>query len=69
MWRTMRRVTITVPMYVPEWLYRPLRVLKHKLILHRADSPIDINLLGDRDIEWSWIASQMPLGPGERLLI
>lgn len=25
------------------------------------------NLLGDRDIEWSWIASQMPAGPGEAL--
>jgi len=25
------------------------------------------NLLGDRDIEWSWIASQMASGPGEAL--
>lgn len=25
------------------------------------------NLLGDRDVEWSWIASQMPFGPGEAL--
>ena len=25
------------------------------------------NLLGDRDIEWSWIAAQMPSGPGEAL--
>jgi glycosyltransferase involved in cell wall biosynthesis len=25
------------------------------------------NLLGDRDIEWSWVASQMPSGPGEAL--
>jgi glycosyltransferase involved in cell wall biosynthesis/SAM-dependent methyltransferase len=25
------------------------------------------NLAGDRDIEWSWIASQMPLGPGQAL--
>ena len=25
------------------------------------------NLLGDRDIEWSWIASQMPEGPGDAL--
>jgi hypothetical protein len=26
-----------------------------------------INLLGDRDIECSWIASQMPQGPGEAI--
>lgn len=25
------------------------------------------NLLGDRDIEWSWVASEIPLGPGEAL--
>jgi SAM-dependent methyltransferase len=25
------------------------------------------NLLGDRDIEWSWVASQMPAGPGNAL--
>ena len=25
------------------------------------------NLAGDRDIEWSWIASQMPSGPGEAM--
>jgi len=25
------------------------------------------NLAGDREVEWSWIASQMPSGPGEAL--
>ena len=25
------------------------------------------NLVGDRDIEWSWVAAQMPLGTGEAL--
>lgn len=25
------------------------------------------NLEGDRDIEWSWVAAQMPCGPGEAL--
>jgi len=24
-------------------------------------------LVGDRDVEWSWIVSHMPLGPGEAL--
>jgi SAM-dependent methyltransferase len=26
-----------------------------------------LGLTGDRDVEWSWIASQMPSGPGEAL--
>ena len=29
--------------------------------------PRQPNLAGDRDIEWSWIAAQMPPGPGEAL--
>jgi SAM-dependent methyltransferase len=32
--------------------------------LHRPRLP---NLLGDRNIEWSWVTSQMPSGPGEAL--
>jgi SAM-dependent methyltransferase len=38
-----------------------------KLDAHKSikDNPIDME--GDRDIEWSWIISQMPPGPGEAL--
>jgi len=35
--------------------------IRKRLAYHQG-SPL--NLLGDRDIEWSWIASQMPSGPG-----
>lgn len=60
----MHKVTITMSAYLPEWLYRILRALKHKL---NGITCSYVNLLGDRDIEWSWIASQMPSGPGEAL--
>lgn len=43
----------------------PIRLLQ--LIKHEMRSPQPINLLGDRDIEWSWIAAQMPSGPGQAL--
>ena len=68
-WPKMRRVSVTVPIYLPGWLYRPLRTLRHKLkpTDHTTSSLRHVNLLGDRDIEWSWIASQMPSGPGEAL--
>jgi SAM-dependent methyltransferase len=36
-------------------------------IVNRVVSKSIPNLAGDRDIEWSWIASQMPDGPGEAL--
>jgi SAM-dependent methyltransferase len=29
--------------------------------------PVGQNLLGDRDIEWSWILARIPSGPGEAL--
>lgn len=32
----------------------------------RATTPA-VNLAGDREIEWSWVAAQMPSGPGEAL--
>jgi SAM-dependent methyltransferase len=35
--------------------------------LSELDRPRTPNLLGDRDIEWSWVASQIPFGPGEAL--
>ena len=34
-------------------------------ILQKIAAKLDganVNLLGDRDIEWSWVASQMPSG-------
>ncbi len=66
----MHRVTIKVSVYLPDWLYGPLRKLKHRLKppgRTKTNSPRDLNLLGDRDIEWSWVTSQMPSGPGEAL--
>jgi SAM-dependent methyltransferase len=56
----MHRVTVTVPVYLPNWLYLRLRLWKRKL-----GAPL--NLLGDRDVEWSWVAAHIPSGPGEAL--
>lgn len=63
----MHRVNLTTPVYLPSWLYHWLRELKHKVLSATADDHGVLNLLGDRDIEWSWIASQMPSGPGDAL--
>lgn len=59
----MRRVGVTLHFYLPEWLYGCLYPLTEK----RTNLVKHTNLLGDRDIEWSWITSQMPSGPGEAL--
>ena len=63
----MLRIIIEVPVYLPVWLYQMLRAVKQRSSLSRADGRNGLNLLGDRDIEWSWVASQIPFGPGEAL--
>src|SRR5512136_1076011 len=63
----MRRVDLTVPVYLPEWLYGTLRALKRRLVPATRTASTIPNLTGDRDIEWSCVVSQMPSGPGEAL--
>ena len=63
----MRRIIIEVPVYLPVWLYQNLRAVRQRLSLSRADGRNGVNLLGDRDIEWSWVASKIPVGPGVAL--
>jgi SAM-dependent methyltransferase len=54
---------INLPIYLPQWLYQPLRKVRHAL----SAAPEGLDLRGDRDVEWSYIASEMPRGPGEAL--
>ncbi len=63
----MHQVTITFPISLPDWLYGMLRAVKQYYLKTKGGSQSQRNLLGDRDIEWSWVASQMPSGPGEAL--
>jgi len=58
----------TISIYLPQWLYRPLRRVKRALLGNKnEDKNSGINLLGSRDVEYSFIATQMPCGPGEAL--
>jgi SAM-dependent methyltransferase len=58
----MAKVTLTFRL--PDRLHNILRSTKRSLA--PATSPV-INLSGDRDIEYSYIASRLPQGPGEAL--
>ncbi len=49
---------------LPDWLHRILRSTKRSLASPASEV---INLWGDRDIEYSFIASRLPQGPGEAL--
>lgn len=60
------RFTIPVPM--PEILYRFLKKIRDGFRGQGAPKPPaaarELNLQGDRDIEWTWISANMPSGPG-----
>jgi SAM-dependent methyltransferase len=50
----MRRIILPVPIYLPQFLYEAARRAKYALgTSHRLD------LSGDRDIEWSWVAANI----------
>lgn len=57
----MQKRYVSVPVYVPDWLYFTARRLKR---WWRRSSGGRKNLSGDRDIEWSWVAARIPEGPG-----
>lgn len=56
----MQRLTLSVP--VPAPLLRLARRIKRAAI-----PPAGPNLLGDRHVEWSWMAANLPEGPGDAL--
>ena len=64
----MRIVKVTLSIPLPYRIYSYFRMLKHGVARKSLEGIHDtLDLAGDRDIEWSWIASQMPAGPGEAL--
>jgi SAM-dependent methyltransferase len=57
-----RRLHVAVP--VPDGVYENLRRLKHGL---GGAGAAGLDLTGDRDVEWTWVAARIPQGPGEAL--
>lgn len=59
--------SVQVTLSLPRWLHRPLRTMKRWFTGFRPASVTVPNLVGDRDIEWSWIAANLPKGSGNVL--
>ena len=58
---------ITIQIHVPGWCLRRLRHGKARLQGASRAVAAPRDLVGDRDVEWSWVASHVPAGPGEAL--
>ena len=63
----MRRARIELSLPVPNWLRRTLGPVRRRWATRRQPPDLVPNLLGDRSVEWAWIASEMPSGPGRAL--
>jgi SAM-dependent methyltransferase len=62
---------LSIPIPLPDGLYRLLKKAHHRLTGRPASdlapTAAAVNLDGDRDIEWSWIAAHIPEGSGNAL--
>ena len=58
--------TVNISVKLPTWIHQPLRRVKRAFMPPQNGQPA-INLLGDRDIEYSFVAANLPSGPGEAL--
>lgn len=57
---------LLVPVYLPRWLHRTLSNAKHAFI-SSARPAHTINIGGERNVEWTFLSTEMPSGPGEAL--
>ena len=59
-----------IPIYLPHGAFRRLTALKRLFIPSKTSDPEPENLIdlsGDREVEWSYIASRLPVGRGSVL--
>lgn len=57
-----------IPLYLPRGVYGPLVSLKRLFVPPTpTEPPPAINLAGDRDVEWAYVASRLPSGTGSVL--
>jgi SAM-dependent methyltransferase len=60
------RATVPIPVYLPEFAHDRLRRLRARRARAPA-GPRAVTLAGDRHVEWSWVAAQLPDGSGTAL--
>ncbi len=54
-----------VPVYLPRWLHAPIRKVKRAVIPATVQQVGQIDISGERNVEWSFLSAEMPSGPGE----
>ncbi|MGC2467911.1 MAG: DUF268 domain-containing protein [Candidatus Acidiferrum sp.] len=57
---------LLVPIYLPRWMHRAVLRAKRAFI-PAAPSVRGVNILGERNVEWGFLSTEMPSGPGEAI--
>jgi SAM-dependent methyltransferase len=57
---------VLVPIYLPKWIYKPLLTVK-RVFIPKAPPASPINIWGERNIEWAFLSTEMPNGPGKAI--
>jgi SAM-dependent methyltransferase len=55
-----------VPIYLPNWLHEPIRKAKRAFV-PPATPTRRVNIVGERNVEWSFLSAEMPSGPGQAI--
>jgi SAM-dependent methyltransferase len=60
---------LLVPIYLPRWLHQPIVKAKRAFIAPAPTPPVapSVNIFGERHVEWTFLSTQMPDGPGEAI--
>lgn len=55
-----------VPVYLPTWMKKAV-VNAKRAVVPAAEAKPQLNIVGERFIEWSFLSGEMPEGPGEAI--
>src|SRR2546426_2861467 len=55
-----------VPVTLPSWLYHSLRRVK-RVFIPPAQPTFGVNIWGERHVEWAFLSTEMPSGPGKAI--
>ena len=57
---------LLVPIYLPDWMHRTVLSVKRAFIPPTPPVPA-MNIGGERNVEWAFLSTEMPSGPGEAI--
>src|SRR5215472_17059474 len=58
---------LLVPIYLPRWMHSAAIAIKRAFIPPTNPAATALNIFGERNVEWAFLSTEMPPGPGEAI--